>query len=343
MIKQETIDLIREVDIAELVSKYVPGGLTVKGHKATACCPLPDHNEKTPSFHVDTRRQYYKCFGCGKGGDGISFIMEMEKCDFYAALNSIAQSFSIQLEYTAETRESAAPRETLFKINHEVAKIYRQQLDALPEDGPVRSYLQDRGYGTDDVLQWHIGWADDKKPLSKLFREGKNYQAGLDLGLIKQLSSGNTVDTFYNRIMFPIQDLNGRIVGFTGRVLPSEATPKTPKYVNSKESDIFKKSKVLFGLNQATQGIKDAKGRCYLVEGQTDVISWHQFGITNTIATSGTALTESQAKLIKRYASTVVLARDGDQAGVSAAMKDINTLLAQKLSVKVVELKKEKK
>lgn len=337
MISTTTIERIREIDIFNIASKYL-SDLKLKGHRATTCCPF--HKEKTPSFHVDIHKQYYKCFGCGKGGDGISFVQEQEKVGFYDALKIIAQSFSINIEYTAETQEQTTDRELLFNINQEVQNIYRKQFDQLPANHPMRSHLQQRGYTEEEILQWQIGYANNRGPLSTLFLEGKNYQAGIDLGLIKKSTMGITNDVFYNRIIFPIQDHNGRTVGFTGRVVESDT--KAPKYMNSKKSPIFHKSKILFGLNHAVKEIRKSR-RCYLVEGQTDVISFHQHELYNTVATSGTALTEDHAKLLKRNTDTVVLAMDGDTAGRTAAMKAVNILLAHEISVGIVELKIEKK
>lgn len=325
---REAKEEVRErIDVAELISGYLelkPSGMG----SFKALCPF--HGERTPSFHVSTDKQIWHCFGCNKGGDIFAFVMEMEGVDFVGALKLLAQKAGVELpEYQrGQKKEDSASLE----INDLAAKLYEKMLGhASGEIG--RNYLKKRGIGEDLQRLFKLGFAPDSWDFAKNWFDKQGYKEGQleKAGIVKPRSKGDgTVDRFRNRLMVPLSDHQGRVVGFTGRIL-SEDT-KAPKYLNSPETDIYHKGKLLYGLHLAKTAIRTHK-RAVIVEGNLDVIASHKAGVQEVVASSGTALTEDQLKLLQRLTSTIVFSFDGDAAGFAAARKGIH--LAQNLGMDV--------
>lgn len=326
MIKQSSIDIVlATASVEEIIGKYVD--LKKSGSNFSGLSPFT--NEKSPSFMVSPSKQIWKCFSSGKGGaNPISFLMEHKGLTYPEAIKEIAGHYNIELEF--ESSKEVSEEERSFKDRGD--KVLRFALNtftkqlALGHDVPSESlsYLKvNRGYSEETIIQWELGYAPDawdtlKQPLidKGYFKEGEH------IGLIKSTEEGKNYDFFRKRIMFPIRDARGILRGFGGRVLDDSK----PKYLNSSESDFYSKSSILYGLHLASNAIRKAK-KAYMVEGYTDVISMHQAGLSNTIATCGTSLTEDHIKLLKRYTNHVVILRDGDAAGKKAAERDLKMLL----------------
>ena len=322
MIKQTTIDRVRELSIVDVVKNYID--LKKEGAVYKASCPF--HEEKTPSFVVSEARGHYKCFGCGKAGGVIGFVRDYFSLTFQEAVKRLANDFGITVEYEElsdeerQTRErERAEKEELYHINELAARLYGQALRELGDDHPAYAELvEGRQYSTDTILQWQIGYApgpsgasgykpEEWQYLYKELKETGLVKPALQLGLIKQ-KKGTYYDAFRHRLVFPVWDANGRLAGFGARRL---GKGKEAKYLNSPDSPVYHKGEILYGLNFAAQSIS-ALEYAYLVEGYTDVISWHQAGVLNTVGTCGTALTEAQIKLLRKYTRRVVLAYDAD-------------------------------
>lgn len=339
MIAQSTIDQINAIELLDVVKAYVPD-LKRKGSSYQACCPF--HDEKTPSFSVNPTKEIYKCHGCGEGGKfPLQFVQAITKLEFPEAVKDVAGKFGISVQYeqydSDQEKQKATNKADLYKLNQAAARQYQKQLNG-DSGHAARKLLQNRFQLTADqldelIITWGLGYAPDAWDfLTKAINEkGLNEQAH-QIDLIK-FKNEKYYDTLRHRIVFPIHDTANRIVGFGGRAMGDEK----PKYLNPKESPLYHKSKVLYGLNQAIKSIKN-QGFAYLVEGYTDVIAWHQCGVRNTISTSGTALTPEQAKIIKRYTDHVVLVYDGDKAGRNAIDKAIEILLPLSLTVDVMLL-----
>ncbi len=338
MIAQDSISrVIETAQIEEVVGDFV--SLKRRGVNHVGNCPF--HEEKTPSFSVSPSRGIYKCFGCGKAGNSVSFIMEHEKLGFADSIRYLARKYQLPLEETLDTakeHELSALKES-YQIVLDYANSYYQNLLQTDELGIAigQSYFKERGIKKESIAKWQLGFsktewralADDaeKRGYKKEYLEAT--------GLIKKTDREEWYDIFRERIIFPIHSVQGKVIAFAGRVLKKD--DKTAKYLNSPETDFYKKSKVLYGMHLSKNAIKKAD-KCYLVEGYLDVITMHQEGIENVVAASGTAFTEEQSKLIKRFSENVTVLFDGDAAGEKAAARSIDILLALGLNVRVVAM-----
>ena len=332
-------DIIEEVrmknDIVDVVSQYVK--LNRRGNTYFGLCPF--HNEKTPSFSVTPSKQMYYCFGCGAGGNVYNFVMEYENYTFGEALQHLADRAGVQLpkiEYSREAREKAEKRATLLEINKLAASYFYYQLRR--ENGSqAYTYLINRGVSEDTIKKFGLGYSDKYSDDLYKFLKSKNYSDDLlrESGLFNVDERHGMYDKFWNRVIFPIMDVNNRVIGFGGRVMGDGK----PKYLNSPETKIFDKSRNLYGLNIART---TRKNYLILCEGYMDVISMHQAGFTNAVASLGTALTSGHASLLKRYTQEVLLLYDSDDAGVRAALRAIPILREAGITSRVVSLKPHK-
>ena len=332
-------DIIEEVrmknDIVDVVSQYVK--LNRRGNTYFGLCPF--HNEKTPSFSVTPSKQMYYCFGCGAGGNVYNFVMEYENYTFGEALQHLADRAGVQLpkiEYSREAREKAEKRATLLEINKLAASYFYYQLRR--ENGSqAYAYLINRGVSEDTIKKFGLGYSDKYSDDLYKFLKSKNYSDDLlrESGLFNVDERHGMYDKFWNRVIFPIMDVNNRVIGFGGRVMGDGK----PKYLNSPETKIFDKSRNLYGLNIART---TRKNYLILCEGYMDVISMHQAGFTNAVASLGTALTSGHASLLKRYTQEVLLLYDSDDAGVRAALRAIPILREAGITSRVVSLKPHK-
>ncbi len=330
----EVIEEVRSLnDIVDVVASYV--SLKQKGNNYFGLCPF--HNEKTPSFSVSSDRQIYHCFGCGETGNVISFVMKLENCDFKEAISFLADKIGYQLpavSLSESYKEKAAKRAEYLEINRLAARFFFDNL--MSENGaPAEKYLAERGVSSKAVIKYGLGYASgDKSGSLTAFLTSKGYSGDtLDLlGLsVKRKSDGAYTDRFFSRLMFPIFNPAGEIVGFGGRVLYSGE----PKYLNSKDTPLFDKSSNLYSINFAR---KSRARQFILVEGYMDVISLYQAGIQNAVAALGTAFNPAHARLLKKYCDSVVIAFDGDSAGINAALRAIPILTASGLKISVLKL-----
>lgn len=329
-------DIIEEVrsknDIVDVVSQYVK--LTRKGSSYFGLCPF--HNEKTPSFSVTHGKQMYYCFGCGAGGNVFNFIMEYENFTFGEALKYLADRAGVELpriEYSREVREKAKEKSELLEINKQAAQYYYYQLRT--EKGAVGyQYLSGRGLTEETMRSFGLGYSDKFSDGLYRYLKSKGYKDDRlrESGLFNVDERHGMYDKFWNRVIFPIMDVNNRVIGFGGRVMGDGK----PKYLNSPETKIFDKSRNLYGLNVAR---KTRKNYIILCEGYMDVISMHQAGFTNAVASLGTALTSGHASLLKRYTQEVLLLYDSDEAGIRAALRGIPILREAGVNSRVVDLK----
>ena len=335
MIPKETIDLIFETArVEEIVGDFV--ALKKRGVNYIGNCPF--HNEKTPSFTVSPTKGIYKCFGCGKGGNSINFVMEIEHFNYPEALKFVAKKYNIEIEeeeLTSEQLERSNEKDSLFIVSSFANDYFQDMLWNSDEGKAVGlSYFKERGFTEETIKKFELGYnpkakdAFSKVAIKKAYDKEVLVSSGLSL--INE-SSGQIVDRFKERTMFPIQSYSGRTLGFGGRAFNAKAKAK---YLNSPETLIYHKSKVLYGLNFAKNAI-GKEGLCYIVEGYTDVISMYQNGIENVVSASGTALGLEQIKLINRLAQNVVLLFDGDNAGIKATYKSINMILKEGMNVKI--------
>ncbi|MBN8706379.1 MAG: DNA primase [Bacteroidetes bacterium] len=321
-------------DVLDIVSERVQ--MKKKGTNYWGNCPF--HNEKTPSFSVNPAKRIFKCFGCGKGGSVFNFIMEYENVSFYDAVKILAEKAHIELpKNEREQSENFSAEDSLYEVNRWAAKIFFENLK-LDDGKPTRDYLEKRGITNESIVKFGVGYAhsgwDDLK--SSAYRDQVRTELLEQLGLIIRGENGSTYDRFRDRVMFPIQDPVGRVIGFGGRVMTP--TVDFAKYMNSPESIIYNKSRVLYGLFQAKEDIRK-RDEVILVEGYLDVISLHQHGIKNVVATSGTALTPDQIKLVKRYTQkNFIFLYDGDNAGLKAMERSIELLFDEGLFPQIVML-----
>jgi DNA primase len=334
MISRKSIEEIMDrARVEEVVGDFV--NLKRRGSNLIGLCPF--HHEKTPSFSVSPTKNLYKCFGCGKAGGAVSFVMEHEGYDYPEALRYLAAKYGIQLEETqadAETIQAERERETLYKVLEFAWGFYRNQLHQT-EEGQLSglNYFKERGFRSKTIDIFGLGYAPDKVDAftSEARKAGFSPEILQKAGLITQYGG----DFFRHRVIFPIFNISGKVIAFAGRQLGS--SKKGPKYINSPETDIYLKRKVLYGLSQAKKAIRDADN-CFLVEGYTDVISLHQAGIENVVASSGTALTPDQIRLIRRYASRITVLYDSDPAGIKAAMRGLDLILEESMDVRLALL-----
>ena len=334
MIPKDIVDNIFETArIEEVVGDFV--NLKKRGANMLGVCPF--HDEKTPSFTVSPTKGIYKCFGCGKGGNSVNVVMEHEQFSYPEALKFLAKKYHIdvpEIELTAEQLEKANAKESLYVVSNFANEFFQKQLKTNEGLAIAISYFQERGM-TDEIIQkFQLGYNPEswdaltKEALKSGYKKEYLEQSGLSI-----FKENKSFDRFRGRVMFPIHSLSGRVLGFGGRTLKTEK--KIAKYVNSPESDIYHKSKILYGIYFAKSAIVK-ENCCYLVEGYTDVISMHQSGVENVVASSGTALSVEQIKLISRYTKNIHILFDGDAAGIKASFRGIDLILAEGMNVKVV-------
>lgn len=336
MITAETIEKIKETArIEEVVGDFVH--LKKRGSSLIGNCPF--HGEKTPSFHVSVSKGIYKCFGCGAAGDSVRFVMDHEKYTYPEALKFLANKYNIEVEETVESKENIelnSARESLYIVSQFAANYFEDQL-WNSEDGRAigLSYFKERGFREDIVKKFNLGYSPDVwDALTQEAIKNQHTEEYLEkTGLSIRNDKGKLYDRFRGRVMFPIHNFTGRIIGFGGRTLKTDKN--VPKYVNSPESDIYHKSNVLYGLYHAKKAIRD-QDNCYLVEGYADVLAVHQAYIENVVASSGTSLTIEQIKLIGRFTQNVTILYDGDAAGIKASLRGLDMILEEGLNVKVV-------
>lgn len=336
MIPQETVQLILDTArVEDVVGDFVT--LKRRGSSLWACCPF--HNEKTPSFHVEPSRGIYKCFGCGKSGTAVGFIMEYEKLSYTEALKWLARKYHIEVKEKEESAEDIAARqrnESLLAVSEFAFNFYKDQLKTDEGRSVAVQYFHSRGLEDETIAKYGLGWAPKSKNAftEAAKKEGYKDEYLLETGLCAQWDAdGSLHDRFYDRVMFPVHSVSGRVIAFGGRTLFTDKS--VAKYVNSKESEIYVKSRSLYGIYFAKSAISRAD-KCYLVEGYLDVLSMHQLGITNVVASSGTSLTVEQIRLIKRFTENVTIMYDGDPAGIHAAIRGIDMILKEGMNVKVV-------
>lgn len=336
MIPKETVDKIIETSrIEDVVGDFV--SLKRRGTSLIGLCPF--HNEKTPSFHVSVGKGIYKCFGCGKGGDSVRFVMDHEKATYPEALRYLANKYSIEIAEVENTPEEQAindRRESLYIVSGFASKFFQQQMFETDEGQSIGlSYFKERGFRDDIIKKFELGYSPDAWDAlsTAAVSAGYNIQFLEETGLTIRKENEKFYDRFRGRVMFPIHSFTGRVIGFGGRTLKTDKA--VPKYVNSPESDIYHKSNVLYGLSFAKKAIRDLDN-CYLVEGYADVLSVHQAGIENVVASSGTSLTVEQIRLIKRFTENITILYDGDEAGIKASLRGLDMILEEGLNVKVV-------
>ncbi|MBQ1178706.1 MAG: DNA primase [Bacteroidaceae bacterium] len=338
MIDQATIDRIMDAaQIVDVVSEFVT--LRRRGVNYVGLCPF--HNEKTPSFSVSPSKGVCKCFSCGKGGNVVHFIMEHEQLNYYEALKWLAKKYGIEVkerELSNEEKQAQSVRESLFLVN-DFANKYFQDILHHHRDGQAigMSYFRQRGFRDDIIKKFQLGFSTESR--DALYQEAKkkgfNTEYLVKTGLCYTRDDGQLRDRFWGRVMFPVHTLSGKVVAFGGRVLKTDA--KVAKYVNSPESEIYHKSRELYGIYFAKQAIVK-QDKCFLVEGYTDVISMHQAGVENVVASSGTALTSGQIRMIHRFTNNVTVLYDGDWAGIKASLRGIDMLLEEGMNIKVMLL-----
>lgn len=336
MIDQHTVDkILAAADIVEVVKEYVT--LRKRGVNYLGLCPF--HNEKTPSFTVSQAKGIFKCFGCGKGGNVVNFIMEHERLNYVEALKFLAKKYHIEIEekeVTPEEVEKRNERESLMVINSYAQRYFSDMLHKHSDGKTIAmAYFRERGFKDHIIEKFQLGYCLDQRDAftQSALRDGFKLDYLVKTGLTIKRDDGSTFDRFAGRVMFPIHSISGRVIGFGGRIL--KADKKTAKYLNSPESEVYHKSEVLYGIFHAKKAITQ-ENKCYLVEGYTDVISLHQTGIENVVASSGTSLTQDQIKLIKRFTPNVTILYDGDAAGIKASLRGIDMILEEGLNVKVV-------
>jgi DNA primase len=336
LIPKDTVDKIIETSrIEEVVGDFV--SLKRRGTSMIGLCPF--HNEKTPSFHVSVGKGIFKCFGCGKGGDSVRFIMEHEKATYPEALRYLANKYSIEIEEVENTPEEQAfndRRESLYIVSAWAAKFFQQQMFDTDEGKSIGlSYFKERGFRDDIIKKFELGYSPDvwDALTQSAITEGYNIQFLEETGLTIRKENEKFYDRFRGRVMFPIHSLTGRVIGFGGRTLKTDKA--VAKYVNSPESDIYHKSNVLYGLCFANKSMR-VEDNCYLVEGYADVLSVHQAGIENVVASSGTSLTIEQIRMIGRFTRNITILYDGDEAGIKASLRGLDMILEEGLNVKIV-------
>ena len=337
MIPHETVDRILDTaQIADVVGDFVT--LKKRGANYIACCPF--HNEKTPSFYVSPAKGIYKCFGCGKSGTAVGFVMEHESLSYVEALKYLAKKYHIEVVEKEESAEEIAQKqrnESLLLVSEYAGKFFRESLQT--QEGQVVGYQYFRSRGLEDqtIRKYGLGWApSDRKALAEAARAaGYKEEFLTETGLCIKYDDGRLVDRFFDRVIFPIHSVSGRVIAFGGRTLKTDKP--VAKYVNSPSTEIYDKSRSLYGIYFAKNEMA-RQDKCILVEGYLDVLSMHQLGITNVVASSGTSLTVEQIRLIRKFTANVTIIYDGDSAGIKAALRGIGLVLKEGLNVKVVLL-----
>jgi DNA primase len=337
MIDRPTIERILDAaQIVDVVQEFVP--LKKRGVNYLGLCPF--HNEKTPSFTVSPSKEIFKCFGCGKVGNSVNFVMEHEHLTYPEALKYLARKYHIEViekELSQEELEKQNERESLLIVSSYAARQFSENLFQTEEGMCVGlAYFKERGFRQDTLKKFEIGYSFEKRDAftKKALEDGYKQDYLVKTGLTIQ-HEDRVFDRFSSRVMFPIHSLSGQVLGFGGRVLKTD--PKSAKYLNSPESEIYHKSRILYGAYQARKTITQ-EDRCYLVEGYTDVLSLHEAGIENVVASSGTSLTQEQVRLIKRFTQNITILYDGDAAGIKASIRGIDLVLEEGMNVKIVLL-----
>lgn len=335
-IDRETVQRILDTaDIVDVVSDFV--NLKRRGSGYIGLCPF--HNERTPSFSVSKSKNYCKCFSCGKGGSPVNFIMEHEQMSYQEALRYLANKYNIEIkehEMSDAERERESERASMLAVNEMALKHFEHNLSDTQDGRDIGlSYFMERGISEASIKKFHLGYALERSDalLNDAVRKGYNVDYLVKTGLCIRTDSGRVYDRFKGRVIFPVFSVSGKVIAFGGRTLKKDVA----KYVNSPESEIYKKSHELYGLYQAKQAIVK-RAKCILVEGYMDVISMHQSGVENVVASSGTSLTDGQIRLIHRFTEDVTVIYDGDAAGIKASLRGIDMLLAEGLNIKVVLL-----
>lgn len=337
MIDRQTIDRIHDAaQIVEVVSDFVQ--LKKRGVNYLGLCPF--HNEKTPSFTVSPAKEIFKCFGCGKVGNSVNFIMELEHLSYPEALKYLAKKYHIEIhekELSREEIEQQNERESLLVLSSYASRQFSENLYNSDEGSAVGlAYFKERGFRQDTLRKFEVGYSFEKRDAfsKKAAEDGYNPELLVKTGLSVK-HEDRLFDRFSGRVMFPIHSLSGQVLGFGGRILRSDA--KTAKYLNSPESEIYHKSRILYGMYQAKKTITQ-EDKCFMVEGYTDVMSMHEAGITNVVASSGTSLTQEQVRLVKRFTPNMTILYDGDAAGIKASLRGIDLVLEEGMNVKIVLL-----
>jgi DNA primase len=340
MIERETVDKIFETaNILEVASDFV--SLKKRGTNYICCCPF--HNEKTPSFYVSPTKNIYKCFGCGKGGNSVNFVMEHEQMSYTEALKYLANKYHIEIkekEFTPEEQEAQNDRESMLVLNEFAKNTFIRNMTETDEGRAIGyKYFKERGFNEETIKTYELGYSLSERKAFTEFALNSGYKQKylVSTGLSIQHDDGYIFDRFSNRVMFPIHSLTGKVIGFGGRVLDARTKGVNVKYMNSPQSEIYDKSRSLYGIFQAKSTIV-RNDKCFLVEGYTDVLSMHQSGITNVVASNGTALTIEQIRLIRKFTTNITVLYDGDAAGIHAALRGIDMILAEEMNVKVLLL-----
>ena len=337
MISQDTIQQVQtRIDIVDIIGSFVK--LKRRGANYLGLCPF--HNERTPSFTVSPSKEIYKCFGCGRSGNAIGFLMEHEKYSFVEAVKWLAQKYGIEVEETEASPEIAAQRQladSLYIVNQFAQQYFSDTLFNTTEGQDIGiSYFKERGFTEETVRKFQLGYCLDTQDSFSSAALKKGYQAEyLQKAGLMVIRNERPADNYRGRVIFPIHNQSGKVAGFGARVL--KKTEKSPKYINTPENEIYIKSKILYGTYFARHAI-DKENECLLVEGYTDVISLHQAGLENVVASSGTSLTHDQLRLIKKYTNNLTILYDGDAAGVKAALRGLDMALEESLNVQLVLL-----
>ncbi|GAA4325236.1 DNA primase [Mucilaginibacter gynuensis] len=336
MITKSTVDKIMEAtDIAEVIGDFVQ--LKKRGANYVGLSPFS--NERTPSFTVSPAKGIFKCFSSGKGGSAVTFLMELEKFTYPEALKWLAKKYGIEVEETVETKENLEElnrRESLMIVSGYATKFFQESMWDTDEGKAIGlSYFKERGFTAETMRKFELGYSPDQWEAftGRALQEGYQQEFLVESGLSVKRDNGTLYDRYRGRVMFPIHSFTGRVIAFGGRTLKSDKS--VPKYVNSPESEIYHKSNVLYGLFFAKKAIRD-EDNCYLVEGYADVLSVHQAGIENVVASSGTSLTVEQIRLIGRLTKNITILYDGDAAGIKASLRGLDLILEEGLNVKVV-------
>lgn len=321
----------------EVINKYVP--LKKRGRHYVACCPF--HQEKTPSFVVSTELQIYKCFGCGKAGDVFSFVQEYNRIDFREALEDLAKMAGVKLIQSVKMTQEESKKKILYEINQEAAKFYHYILTKHSLGKEALEYLHNRELKEDTIKKFMIGFSpkDSRLVVNYLLKKGYKIEEMVATGSfgVSQYNRKQIYDRFQDRVIFPQIDFRERIVGFSGRILPTATNKNLAKYINSPETDVYHKSQMLFGLNLAKEAVKK-ENWALVVEGELDMISPYQIGMENVVAIKGTALTEDQLHLMSRYTDTIILGLDSDFAGNKASIRSIELAEKMGFEIKVLDL-----
>jgi len=335
LISQNTIQqILSRIDIIDIVGAFVK--LKKRGTNYLGLCPF--HNEKTPSFTVSPSKEIYKCFGCGRSGNSIGFLMEHEKYSYVEALRWLAAKYNVEIEETEispEVKQQQLVADSLYIINQFAQKYFQEALFNTEEGQAVAlSYLKERGFREEIIKKFQLGYHPDTRDGFTKAATAAQFNPELlqKAGLIS-IRDGHTYDNYRERIIFPVHNQSGKVLGFGARIIKNN--DKAPKYINTPENEIYVKSKILYGSYFARQAI-DKADECLLVEGYTDVISLHQAGIENVVASGGTSLTPDQLRLIKKYTNNLTIVYDGDSAGIKAALRGLDLALEESLNVKLV-------